>query len=183
MRQTIGPSSSSACTPLDNEIPDFKPDRDTGLRIYRANIAMMDKAHFIAANVVRFRGPGMDAGTAFEIGYMRGAGKPVFGYYDAKPFYGKSEAPRLYADKVAAHYKRDPKNPSMDIDGQSIESFAMADNLMIIGALDDAGSKTIRRSARRSCVLLNTCSSGIPHQALTLSGCRQAPGFIKLDVP
>ena len=127
--------------PLDNEIPDFKPDRDTGLGIYRANIAMMDKAHFIAANVVRFRGPGMDAGTAFEMGYMRGAGKPVFGYYDAKPFYGKSEAPGLYADKVAAHYKRDPKNPSMDIDGQSIESFAMADNLMIIGALDDAGSK------------------------------------------
>ena len=26
--------------PLDPDIPDFKPDRDTGLRIYRANIAL-----------------------------------------------------------------------------------------------------------------------------------------------
>ena len=110
MHQTIGPSSSSACTRSITRSPNSSPDRDTGLRIYRANIAMMDKAHFIAANVVRFRGPGMDAGTAFEMGYMRGAGKPVFGYYDAKPFYGKSEAPGLYANKVASHYKRDPKN-------------------------------------------------------------------------
>ena len=126
--------------PLDNEIPDFKPDRDTGLRIYRANLALMDKAHFIAANMVRFRGPGMDTGTAFEMGYMRGAGKPVFGYYDAKPFYGKSEASGLYPDKVAAHYGHDPRHPQVDIDGQSIEHFAMADNLMMIGALDDAGA-------------------------------------------
>ena len=57
--------------PLDNEIPDFGPDRETGWRIYRANIALMDKAHVIAANMVRFRGPSMDVGTAFEMGYMR----------------------------------------------------------------------------------------------------------------
>ena len=126
--------------PMDNEIPDFKADRDTGLRIYRANIALMNKSHFITANTVRFRGPGMDTGTAFEMGYMRGAGKPVFGYYDAELFYGKIEAPGLYVDKVAAHYKRDPKNPQVDIDGQSIEDFDMADNLMMIGALDDAGA-------------------------------------------
>ena len=126
--------------PLDNEIPGFKPDRATGLRIYRANVAMMDKAHFIAANMVRFRGPGMDTGTAFEMGYMRGSGKPVFGYYDAQPFYGKNEAPGLYADKVAVHYKRDLKNPQVDINGQSIENFAMADNLMLLGALDAAGA-------------------------------------------
>ena len=31
---------------LDNTLPDFKPDRDTGLRIYRANIALMDQAPF-----------------------------------------------------------------------------------------------------------------------------------------
>ena len=126
--------------PLDNAIPDFKPDRDTGLRIYRANIAMMDKAHFIAANMVRFRGPGMDTGTAFEMGYMRGLGKPVFGYYESAPFYGKSEAAGLYSDKVALHYKLDVKNPRVDVHGQLVERFGMADNLMMIGALDDTGS-------------------------------------------
>ncbi len=135
--------------PLDNEIPDFKPDRDTGLRIYRANIELMDKAHFIAANMVRFRGPGMDTGTAFEMGYMRGLGKPVFGYYEAEPFYGNSEAPGRYLDKVGKHYRLDPKHPGVDIDGQSVESFEMADNLMMIGALDDAGS-TIQPTFREA---------------------------------
>lgn len=126
--------------PMDTEIPAFKPDRDTGLRIYRANIGLMDKAHFIAANMVRFRGPSMDVGTAFEMGYMRGAGKPVYAYYDAEPFYGKSESPGLYPARVATYYKLDPTNPQTDIDGQSIENFAMADNLMMMGALDDAGA-------------------------------------------
>ena len=126
--------------PMDTEIPDFKPDRDTGLRIYRASIALMDKAHFIAANMVRFRGPSMDVGTAFEMGYMRGAGKPVYAYYDAEPFYGESESPGVYAKRVATYYKLDPTNAQVDINGQSIENFAMADNLMMMGALDDAGA-------------------------------------------
>ena len=126
--------------PLDSEIPDFGPDRETGLHIYRANIALMDKAHFIAANMVRFRGPSMDVGTAFEMGYMRGAGKPVYAYYEAEPFYGESESPGVYAARVAKYYKLDPANSRADIDGQSIESFAMADNLMMMGALDDAGA-------------------------------------------
>ena len=38
--------------------------------------------------MVRFRGPNMDTGATFEMGCMPGAGKPVFGYYDAAPFYG-----------------------------------------------------------------------------------------------
>ncbi len=126
--------------PLDNEIPDFKPNRETALRIYRANIAMMDQADAVVANMVRFRGPGMDGGTAFEMGYMRGLGKPVFAYYDAKPFYGVSEPPSMYADKVAQHVGRDPDNPAVDVDGLLIEDFGMADNLMMTGALDDAGT-------------------------------------------
>ena len=93
----------------------------------------MDKAHFIAANMVRFRGPSMDVGTAFEMGYMRGAGKPVYAYYEAEPFYGESESPGVYAARVAKYYKLDPANSRADIDGQSIESFAMADNLMMMG--------------------------------------------------
>ena len=124
--------------PLDNEISDFKPDRDTGLRIYRANVALMDKAHAVAANMVRFRGPSMDVGTAYEMGYMRGLGKPVFAYYDAKPFYGKHEVPGRYSDRVVEHHKVDPVNAHADIDGLIIEDFDMPDNLMMMGALDDA---------------------------------------------
>ena len=124
--------------PLDNEIPDFAPDRETGIRIYRANIAMMDRAHAVVANMVRFRGPGMDGGTAFEMGYMRGLGKPVFAYYDAEPFYGEAEPAGLYPDRVRRLVGQRPDNAAVDVDGLLIEDFGMADNLMMIGALDDS---------------------------------------------
>ena len=122
--------------PLDNAIPDFKPDFDTGMRIYRANIDLMDRACAVAANMVRFRGPSMDVGTAFEMGYMRGCGKPVFAYYDAAPFYGRAETPGLYVDRVRAYFSMSPHDARVDADGQSVDGFEMADNLMMIGALD-----------------------------------------------
>ena len=125
--------------PLDNEIADFAPNRETGLAIYRANIAMMDLADAVVANMVRFRGPGMDGGTAFEMGYMRGLGKPVFAYYDAAPFYGNAVPAGLYPDRVRRFHGQHTDDASVDVDGLLIESFGMADNLMMIGALDDSG--------------------------------------------
>ena len=126
--------------PLDNAIDDFGPNRETALRIYRANIDMMQRADAVAANMVRFRGPGMDGGTAFEMGYMRGLGKPVFAYYNAAPFYGEDEPPGLYAERVERHHGRHPTRTGVDIDGLAIETFGMADNLMMIGALDDTAT-------------------------------------------
>ena len=122
--------------PLDAEIPDFKSDFGTGIRIYHANVEFMDRAYAVAANMVRFRGPSMDVGTAFEMGYMRGLGKPVFAYYDAAPFYGKEETPGLFVDRVRRYYSVSDHGPRTDADGQSIEDFQMADNLMMIGALE-----------------------------------------------
>ena len=122
--------------PMDNEIEDFAPDYRTGINIYRANIALMEQADFIVANMVRFRSPSMDVGTAFEMGYMSSAKKPVFAYYDAKPFYGKPEQPGLYAERVAKHYPLSKEKEGVDAYGQSIENFNMEDNLMMIGALE-----------------------------------------------
>lgn len=121
--------------PLDNEIADFAPDFDTGIRIFQANIDLMDQADFIVANMVRFRGPSMDVGTAFEMGYVFGLDKPIFAYYEAEPFYGEPEAPGLYAERVAQHYPLSATDPGFDIHGQSIENFNMPDNLMMVGAL------------------------------------------------
>jgi len=127
--------------PMDNEINDFAPDYNTGIKIYHANIDLMNKADFITANMVRFRGPSMDVGTAFEMGYMSGLGKPVFAYYDAKPFYGKNEKPGLYADRVAKFYPTSNDKPGFDVHGQSIEDFKMEDNLMMIGSLETGENK------------------------------------------
>ena len=127
--------------PLDNEIADFKPDFDTGMRIYRANVDLMNRAHAVAANMVRFRGPSMDVGTAFEMGYMLGLGKPVFAYYEAAPFYGRDEAHGRYVDRVRSFHSLSDRDARVDADGQAIDDFEMADNLMMIGALESgAGS-------------------------------------------
>ena len=136
------PFALAGLYPLDNEIADFRPDFDTGMRIYHANIELMDRASAVAANMVRFRGPSMDVGTAFEMGYMRGLGKPVFAYYDATPFYGREEAPGLYVDRVREHGAVSVHDARVDADGHAIDDFEMADNLMMIGALE-SGAGTI----------------------------------------
>lgn len=120
--------------PLDNEIADFGANFQTGMKIYQANIDLMLQADFVTANMVRFRGPSMDVGTAFEMGFMAGLEKPVFAYYDAAPFYGNDEIPGLYKDRVKQHYPVS-EDGETDVHGQSIEDFQMADNLMMIGAL------------------------------------------------
>jgi nucleoside 2-deoxyribosyltransferase len=134
--------------PLDNEIPDFKNDRDTGLRIYQGNIELMDSADFIAANMVRFRGPSMDTGTAFEMGYMAASKKPVFAYHDAAPFYGEPEIKRTYANTIRLHHPEmtHSEDPLIDNNGLIIEDFGMHDNLMMIGALNNTQYNGIESS-------------------------------------
>src|SRR5271156_4932479 len=54
--------------PLDNVVD--RAAADASLRIFKANEAMMDRADAIIANLTPFRGPGADAGTVYELGYM-----------------------------------------------------------------------------------------------------------------
>ena len=51
--------------------------RDKALRIYHADVALMDSCDICLAQMTPFRGPSMDVGTAYEMGYMRAQGKPV----------------------------------------------------------------------------------------------------------
>ena len=54
--------------PLDNAIDPAA--EDASLRIFRGNETMMIEADAIIANLTPFRGPGADAGTVYELGYM-----------------------------------------------------------------------------------------------------------------
>nr|WP_067293172.1 nucleoside 2-deoxyribosyltransferase [Marinobacterium profundum] len=119
--------------PLDSalQLEGLAP-REAGMAIYRANINLMQKADLLVANMTPFRGPSLDAGTAFELGFMTGLGKPVWGY---------SLDGRLYADRVATD------NSAADTDGMTIERFDMADNLMLIGAIADSGAELLARQA------------------------------------
>lgn len=59
--------------PLDNEC-------ETAEDIYKGNIALINEADYIIANVNTFRGYEPDSGTCFEIGYATALGKKVVAY-------------------------------------------------------------------------------------------------------
>src|SRR6202045_2446747 len=112
--------------PLDNAID--LTAQDASLRIFRGNEIMMIAADAIIANLTPFRGPGADAGTVYELGYMAGRGKLCLGY---------SNDPSCYADRVhefSEVISRDGR--LVDARGLTVEDFGLADNLMMIHALD-----------------------------------------------
>jgi nucleoside 2-deoxyribosyltransferase len=112
--------------PLDNAIDPAASD--ASLRIFRGNQAMMIEADAVIANLTPFRGPGADAGTVYELGYMAGRGNLCLGY---------SNDPTPYADRVrrfADVHSRD--GGLVDASGLTVEDFGLTDNLMMIHALD-----------------------------------------------
>ena len=97
---------------------------ESGVKIYQNNTKLMDNCDLIVANMTPFRGPSMDVGTAFELGYMAAQGKPIFAY---------TNDDRLYSDRVTKI------KPDLDANGMSIELFQMHDNLMSEGAIVTSG--------------------------------------------
>lgn len=91
--------------PLDNEASDPQ-------EIFTGNLALLDEAELVMANLDPFRGDEPDSGTAFECGYARAKGKRVYGYL--------SDA-RTMREKLGA----------ADRDGFAVEDFGMAVNLML----------------------------------------------------
>jgi nucleoside 2-deoxyribosyltransferase len=112
--------------PLDNAI-DLSA-RDASLRIFAGNEAMMIEADAIIANLTPFRGPGADAGTVYELGFMAGRGKLCLGYCND---------PTLYADRVRKFTTVVSQAARLtDADGLTVEDFGLSDNLMMIHALE-----------------------------------------------
>jgi nucleoside 2-deoxyribosyltransferase len=81
--------------PLDNQIglEHLPPGKPLLERIVRADIELMDQLEAAVFCLDSFRrGPEMDAGTAFEIGYMKALRKPLAGW---------TRDTRLYPARVA----------------------------------------------------------------------------------
>ncbi|MDJ0388321.1 nucleoside 2-deoxyribosyltransferase [Roseomonas sp. E05] len=94
--------------------------------IYRKDIAMMEECDIAIANLTPFRGVSADSGTLVELGWFLGRGRPVFGY-------SNSAAP--FAERCRQHAQALPEA----IPGLGAEGFGLPDNLMIQGALIQAG--------------------------------------------
>ena len=122
--------------PLDNVVEFAGRElHDIGMDIYLKNIELMDKCDAVIANMTPYQGVGMDTGTAFEMGYMRGVGKPVYGY-----------------SNVAENFttrQRDAFDYFVDGDGHArakdthmmLENFDFVDNLMMAGAVRETTDK------------------------------------------
>ena len=115
--------------PLDNAIPLAAPDASR--QIFAGNEAMMDRADAIIANLTPFRGAGADPGTVYELGYMAGRGKFCLAY---------SNDPATYADRVGRFMTITSEDGRLvDAQGLTVEDFGLADNLMMIHALEQHG--------------------------------------------
>ena len=119
--------------PLDNAI-DIAA-RDSSRQIFRGNETMMIEADAIIANLTPFRGPGADAGTVYELGFMVGRGKLSLGY---------SNDPSSYADRVGKFTGLSSRDGRLvDALGLTVEDFGLSDNLMMIHALDIHGAPLV----------------------------------------
>lgn len=108
--------------PVDGTVTGDPADpASRALAISRGNEALMDGCDLIIANFTPFRGPGMDAGTAYEAGYMRAKGRPVFAY---------TNVPGSYLGRVRALGLM-PEIGETDHEGLIVEDFGLAENLML----------------------------------------------------
>jgi nucleoside 2-deoxyribosyltransferase len=104
------------------------------------NEALIRSANALIANLTPFRGPSADVGTAYEVGFMRALGRPVFGFSTmAVPFTRRSR------DFVAAQGGAVTGSDGVlrDMEGLLIEQFGLTDNLMLEAAVVGSGGVLI----------------------------------------
>jgi len=118
LREKCQQSGLVGCFPLDNDVVDPIP-KQLALKIYNANVDMINSSRAIVADISPFRGPNMDPGTAWEIGYGIARGLPVFAWTaDLTELIDRTQ-----------RYER--HRNSVDGNGSTIENFGLVENLMI----------------------------------------------------
>lgn len=123
-------------SPVDNDALIEGDARAMARMIYQGNVAMMERADAIIANITPFRGPHMDPGTAFEIGYFAHAGKPIVVYTQQ----ADDLVERVSKWSGIAHLEQGDEGIEIrDRNYHLVENFGLMENLMIEGALDHQG--------------------------------------------
>lgn len=124
------------CFPLDNVL-DLAglTKHQQAMKILDANETLMRSCDLIIANATPFRGVAMDSGTAYEVGFMRALGRPVFVYTNAASDY----ATRAHAYRRSCRLPDDCDRPDYDV-----EDFDLAENLMIASATEASGYYIVR---------------------------------------
>jgi len=144
---TVGALKSAVCLefgldggfPLDNALAlDHLTKTEQAREISLSNESLMRSCSAVLANMTPFRGAGMDSGTAFEMGFMRALGRPVFGY---------TNAVADYADRARAVRQLGFIDEDFDGEEMDIEDFGLAENLMLAVAVSETGPALVRPAA------------------------------------
>lgn len=118
----------TALAPLNEDVATLAAmDADTAWRaIFAKDLAMMERADLVIANLTPFRGASADAGTLVELGWFLGRGRPIFAYSNTATGFAERSAALLGAWP-------DP------MPGLAVGGFGLPDNLMIPGAVERGG--------------------------------------------
>jgi nucleoside 2-deoxyribosyltransferase len=124
---------------------------DQALAIYDVLERAMRDCDGAFVDITPFRGPSMDVGTAYEMGFLKALDRPLFAY-------SNSAAP--FADRVFAwsggRVARRADGARADADGMAIEEFGLADNLMVdAGARRSTGVPVVAEARDPAAVLAN----------------------------
>ena len=133
--------------PLDAEISqlDSMSPAAQARAISEANEDLMRGCDGLIANCTPFRGPSMDIGTGYEIGFMRGRDRPVFGYSNVSGDYKQR----------AEHYNETRGERAVDpyTAGSEVEDFGLFENLMIAVALRNFDFDVVCKTVEPGCEL------------------------------
>ena len=128
--------------PGDLKIPQAQTPRERGENIYSVDEQLMHSADAIIANLTPFRGIHADVGTAFEVGFMRALGKPIFAYSNVTDNHHK-RITDYYGGQLISMSNGELRGP----DGMLLEDFDMNDNLMLDGAVAASGGAWVSCNA------------------------------------
>lgn len=113
----------SALIPLDGV-------ETTAVGIYQANIALINSADAVMANLNPFRGCEPDSGTCVEVGVALALGKRVIGYL------ASDETTTQRVARTAEKTLEIRQGRPIDSDGMYVEDFGLPLNLMLAVPLD-----------------------------------------------
>jgi nucleoside 2-deoxyribosyltransferase len=109
--------------PLDKVVPErLSLPAERAAWLYRANVALIEQADLLLADLDFFRGAEPDSGTSFEVGYAAALGKPVYAHL---------ATPGSYAERLRARFPELCEGGDCDRDGFFIEDFGLPLNLML----------------------------------------------------
>jgi nucleoside 2-deoxyribosyltransferase len=139
--------------PFDNELSAkaFRDPHEASNAIGKANEQMMltcfesGRLGIILVNMTPFRGPSMDVGTSFEVGFMSALAE----FKNNIVIIGYSDDQRLFEDRVIDDfYGRQGIAEKNDFlygpDGMKIDAYGGAENLMITHAIEKTGGGFVK---------------------------------------